>query len=342
MNIEQLDYDLPPELIAQQPAEPRDHSRLLVLDRHSGTFAHHIFADLPTLLRPPDCLVINDTRVLPARLVGRRAATGGHWEGLFLRETASGLWEVMCRTRGRLRPGESIFVNGSESKLVLRDRTGEGHWLVQPEPAQSPAEFLSRHGHVPLPPYIGGNREESVDGQRYQTVFAERAGAVAAPTAGLHFSPSLMAVIQSHGIEFVRLTLHVGPGTFQPIRDSIESHVMHAEWCELTGEAARQIRRCRAGGGRVVAVGTTCVRVLETAAQGGELEPWCGETSLFILPPYRFRASDALITNFHLPRTTLLALVYAFAGQELCRAAYAEAIRLRYRFYSFGDAMLIV
>ena len=248
----------------------------------------------------------------------------------------------MCRTRGRLRPGESIQVNGSETRLVLCDRTCEGHWLVRPEPTQSPAEFLSRHGHVPLPSYIRGRRDESADREGYQTVFAQRAGAVAAPTAGLHFTPSLLARLQSCGIDLVRLTLHVGPGTFQPIRDSIESHVMHAEWGELTAEAAQQIRRCRAAGGRVVAVGTTSVRVLETAALNQDLQPWSGETALFIRPPYRFGATAAMITNFHLPRTTLLALVYAFAGERLCRAAYAEAIRLRYRFYSFGDAMLIV
>jgi S-adenosylmethionine:tRNA ribosyltransferase-isomerase len=342
MRIEHLDYDLPAELIAQHPVDPRDHARLMVVDRRSGLVAHHRFGDLPSLLRAPDCLVINDTRVLPARLVGRRATTGGRWEGLFLRALPSGLWEMMCHARGRIQPGEFILINGDETRLILRDRTPHGHWLVQPEPSQPATGFLKRHGHVPLPPYIRGGQDESADRERYQTVYAERAGAVAAPTAGLHFTPNLLDDLEGFGVGLVRLTLHAGPGTFQPIRESIESHVMHSEWGELTPAAATSIRRCRASGGRVVAVGTTSVRVLETAAQGGEVQPWSGETAIFIRPPYRFRAVDALITNFHLPRTTLLALVYAFAGEQLCRTAYAEAIRQRYRFFSYGDAMLIV
>jgi S-adenosylmethionine:tRNA ribosyltransferase-isomerase len=342
MRIEQLDYELPPELIAQQPVEPRDQARLLVLDRATGTIRHHRFTDLAQILAPADCLVLNDTRVVPARLVGRRAATGGRWEGLFLRELDSGLWEMMCQTRGRPQPGESIEVNGAGSRLILRDRTSDGHWLVEPQPRQSALEFLARQGHVPLPPYIRGGEDEPGDRERYQTVFAERPGAVAAPTAGLHFTRELLGAVEQRGLEVVRLTLHVGLGTFQPIRESVESHAMHAERGELRDDAANRIVRRRAAGGRVVAVGTTCVRVLETAARGSELRAWSGETSIFICPPYPFRAVDAMITNFHLPRTTLLALVYAFAGEEQTRAAYAVAIRERYRFYSFGDAMLIL
>ena len=342
MRIEQLDYELPPELIAQRPVEPRDQSRLLVVDRATGKIGHRRFFELPELLSPTDCLVLNDARVVQARLVGRRASTGGRWEGLFLRELASDLWIMMCQTRGRPQVGEVFEIDGEKSRLVLRGRTNDGHWLVESNPREPAMQFLHRHGHVPLPPYIRGGEDEPTDSDRYQTVFSERSGAVAAPTAGLHFTPELLAALERRGLDLVRLTLHVGLGTFQPIRESIESHVMHAEWGELTAEAVDRIGQRRAFGGRVVAVGTTCVRVLETAAASGELQPWSGETSIFICPPYLFRAANAMITNFHLPRTTLLALVFAVAGEDLARAAYAEAIRERYRFYSYGDAMLIL
>lgn len=342
MRVEQLDYDLPPQLIAQQPVEPRDRSRLMVGERSSGAIAHRCFADLPELLRRGDCLVLNDTRVLPARLVGDRVATGGRWEGLFLRECPSGLWEMLCQTRGNPQPGESFAVNGGSARLILRERVADGRWRVQPHPLQPAAEFLERHGHVPLPPYIRSGTDEPADREHYQTVFATRPGAVAAPTAGLHFTHDLLTRLEAAGIAIVRLTLHVGLGTFQPIRGSLDSHRLQAESGELSDAAVERIRRCRETGGRVLAVGTTCVRVLETAATSGELGAWCGETSLFIRPPYRFRAVDAIITNFHLPRTTLLALVFAFAGEPLVRTAYDEAIRQQYRFYSYGDAMLIL
>jgi len=342
MRIEQLEYELPPELIAQRPVEPRDQSRLLVLDRATGKISHHRFANLSNLLDPNDCLVLNDTRVVPARLVGKRVATGGHWEGLFLRELANGLWELMCQTRGRAEPGEAFEIIGETTRLILRNRTMAGNWIVEPKPSWSVLEFLNRHGHVPLPPYIRGGEDEPADRERYQTVFADRPGAVAAPTAGLHFTPELLARLNQRRIGIERLTLHVGPGTFLPIRESVETHVMHAEWGELRPDAVKHICRLRIAGGRVVAVGTTSVRVLETASQTGELKSWSGNTSIFIRPPFDFRAVDALITNFHLPRSTLLALVFAFAGEELTRAAYAAAIRERYRVYSFGDAMLIL
>jgi S-adenosylmethionine:tRNA ribosyltransferase-isomerase len=342
MRMEQLDYDLPQELIAQRPIEPRDRARLLVLHRTSGAIEHHTFAELPELILPGDCLVLNDTRVLAARLLGRREATGGRWEGLFLRELGTGQWELLCQTGGHPRPGEYFAVNGDKARLVLCERRGDGHWLVEPEPRQPVAEFLARYGHVPLPPYVRGGKDEPSDHACYQTVYADRPGAIAAPTAGLHFTDCVIDRIRARGISVVRLTLHVGLGTFLQIRESIESHAMHTEWGELTAAAVERIDQCRANGGRVVAVGTTCVRVLETAARTGELVPWCGETSIFIFPPYRFHCVDALITNFHLPRTTLLALVCAFAGTELTRTAYREAIRQRYRFYSFGDAMLIL
>jgi S-adenosylmethionine:tRNA ribosyltransferase-isomerase len=296
---------------------------------------------LPDLLEPPDCVVLNDSRVLPARLIGHRMQTGGRWEGLFLRTLMNGQWELLCETRGNPRAGESFSIDGHDLTLVLRDRSG-GIWRMEPQPHVPASDFLLAHGHVPLPPYIRGAADEPADRERYQTVYAAHLGAVAAPTAGLHFTTRLLNTLAGRGITIVRLTLHVGIGTFLPVRDSIESHKMHEEWGELRRDVVDAITRCRAAGGRVVAVGTTSVRVLETAVQSGTLEPWCGETSLFIRAPYRFRAVDALITNFHLPRTTLLALVQAFAGRELTRAAYAEAIRERYRFYSFGDAMLIV
>ncbi len=343
MRVEQLDYDLPPEFIAQQPVEPRDASRLLVVDRATGTIAHRRFHELPELLSPRDCIVLNDTRVVPARLLGRRAATGGRWEGLFLREAPGGLWELMCQTRGSPRPGETVEINGDYARIVLHEKTNDGHWLVRPEsPNTGAAAFLERYGHIPLPPYVRGGQDAPDDRERYQTVFAARPGAVAAPTAGLHFTPKLLAAVEQAGIEIVRLTLHVGLGTFQPIRESTDLHVMHAEHGELSATAASLIQSRHAAGGRVVAVGTTCVRVLETAAAGGELRAWSGETRIFIVPGFSFRAVDALVTNFHLPRSTLLALVYAFAGEDLCRAAYAAAIADRYRFYSYGDAMLIL
>jgi S-adenosylmethionine:tRNA ribosyltransferase-isomerase len=342
LRIEQLDYELPAELIAQQPVEPRDQSRLMVVDRKTGSIAHRRFAELPELLDPRDCLVLNDTRVLPARLVGRRAATGGRWEGLFLRELESGLWELMCQTGGRPRSGEMIQLDSGDGRLVLCDRTPEGHWRVRPDPPQPALEFLAGHGHVPLPPYIRRQGEEASDRDRYQTVYARRPGAVAAPTAGLHFTPQLMEHLTGRGVEIVWLTLHVGPGTFLPIRESVDEHVMQPERGELSSEAVERIWQRRQAGGRVVAVGSTSMRVLETAACAGELRPWRGETALFIRPGHAFQVVDALITNFHLPRTTLLALVYAFAGEQLCRRAYALALQERYRFYSFGDAMLIL
>jgi S-adenosylmethionine:tRNA ribosyltransferase-isomerase len=341
MRIDQLDYELPPELIAQQPAEPRDQSRLMVVDRTRGTIEHRRFADLAAIVRPGDCIVMNDTRVLPARLVGRRMATGGRWEGLFLGEAADGTWEMLCQTGGRPGPGEAFGLDRGAARLVLQERLPDGHWLMRPEPNLPPAEFLDHFGCVPLPPYIRGGEEGPGDRERYQTVFAARPGAVAAPTAGLHFTTELLDRLRERGVELVRLTLHVGLGTFLPVRESLNTHVMHAERGELAAAAAETIRRVRAADGRCVAVGTTCVRVLETAASRGELAAWSGETSLFIREPYRFRVVDALITNFHLPRTTLLALVHAFAGEPLCRAAYEAAVRERYRFYSFGDAMLI-
>jgi S-adenosylmethionine:tRNA ribosyltransferase-isomerase len=342
MRIEQLDYELPPELIAQRPVEPRDRSRLLVLRRITGTIHHHQFEELPDLLEPADCLVLNDTRVIAARLLGRRESTGGRWEGLFLHELPSGQWELMCQTGGKPQIGETFVLDDGQARLILRDRRADGRWLVEPDPPAPPDQYLARHGHVPLPPYVRGGVDEPEDRERYQTVYADRPGAIAAPTAGLHFTDSLLRRVAARGLTVVRLTLHVGLGTFAPIRHSIETHEMHSEWGELTSAAVQDIQRCRSRGGRIVAVGTTCVRTLETAARDGDLIPWSGNTSIFIYPPYQFQCVNALVTNLHLPRSTLLALVFAFAGEPLARAAYQEAVRERYRFYSFGDAMLVL
>jgi S-adenosylmethionine:tRNA ribosyltransferase-isomerase len=337
-----FDYELPPHLIAQQPAAQRDQARLLVVERRSQTRAHHLFADLPELLSPGDLLVLNDTRVIPARLLGRRARTGGKWEGLFVGER-DGCWQLLTQTRGRLTTGEIIVVEPGPLKLTLVRRLENGQWLAQPGEAGTSVELLARHGNVPLPPYIRKGRALAADQDRYQTVYARRPGAVAAPTAGLHFMPAVFHQLQERRIECCFVTLHVGLGTFQPIQaEDFRQHEMHCEWGDLSAEAAEAIRRCKKQGGRVVAVGTTSVRVLETVAATGDVRPWSGDTNLYIYPPYEFRVVDALVTNFHLPRTSLLLLVSAFAGSDLLRQAYEAAIAREYRFYSYGDAMMIL
>jgi S-adenosylmethionine:tRNA ribosyltransferase-isomerase len=341
MSADLFDYDLPPHLIAQEPAADRDASRLLVVDRVTQSLAHHHFRDLPDLLSPGDLLVPNDTRVLPARLVGRRERTGGKWEGLFLRQTSDGLWELLAQTRGHPAVGEVIAIDPGPLRLTLRGRAG-GHWLAEPSPAGSPAELLAMSGQVPLPPYIRKGRAGAADRERYQTVYARADGSVAAPTAGLHFTPGVFDHLRARGIEWASVTLHVGLGTFEPIKTADPTrHQMHAEWGEVPDSTVEAVRACRARGGRVIAVGTTATRALESAARAGELRPWRGETDIYIYPPYQFRAIDGLITNFHLPRTTLLLLVAAFAGAELVKRAYDEAVREEYRFYSYGDAMLL-
>jgi S-adenosylmethionine:tRNA ribosyltransferase-isomerase len=337
-----LDYELPENLIAQQPAANRDESRLLMLDRKSGLLDHRQFRELPDLLRAGDLVVLNDTLVLPARLVGKRDRTGGGWQGLFVGEKPGGLWELICQTRRTPRPGEFIQVDPGPLRLELVKWLDDGKWLVRPDRPGTPAELLAIHGRMPLPHYIRKGRAELEDAHRYQTVFARQPGAVAAPTAGLHFTPELLERLRQREIGCTYLTLHVGIGTFQPIRSAdFRQHVMHREWGELPASTAQAIVDCRARGGRVVAVGTTSVRVLETVAASGPIRAWSGESTLFIYPPYEFRAVDALITNFHLPHSTLLLLVAAFAGDERLRDAYCTAIERGYRFYSYGDAMLI-
>ncbi len=307
---------------------------------------HTLFRDLPDLLAPGDLLVLNDTRVLPARLVGRRAATGGRWEGLFLSERPGGAWELLCRTRGRLRPGDVILVGqgSDELRLTYLERTpGEGTSLFRPEPAGPPPELLARFGRVPLPPYIRRGRADDADRERYQTVYARPPGSVAAPTAGLHFTPEVFERLTRKDIDGAFVTLHVGIGTFRPIQvEDVTRHQVHPEWCEVPAAAVEAVAKCKGRGGRVIAVGTTTTRTLETAAAGGVLRPWRGESTLTIRPPFAFGVLDGLITNFHLPRSSLLLLVAAFTGLESMRAAYRAAVERRYRFYSYGDAMLIV
>jgi len=343
----QYDYELPLELIAQHPLSVRSDARLMVVDRGTASWDHRYVRDLPDVLGPGDCLVLNDTRVVPARLVGRRSDTGGHWEGLFLEGDENGFWRVLGKTRGKLDPGQRIrLLNAAGHEdivLELAARRPDGTSIVRPETGERVLDLLERVGRVPLPPYIRKGEMVPADREHYQTVYAKKPGAVAAPTAGLHFTGQLLERLEGLGVHLVRLTLHVGPGTFRPIRaESLAEHVVDPEWGSISREAVEQIGRARAGGGRVVAVGTTSVRLLETAAAEGELAPFSGRTSLFIRPPYRFRVVDALLTNFHLPRTTLLVLIRTFGGDELMRRAYEEAVREQYRFYSYGDAMLIL
>jgi S-adenosylmethionine:tRNA ribosyltransferase-isomerase len=342
------DYELPPELIAQQALADRAAARLLVVHRATGTLEHRQIRDLPELLAPGDLVVVNDTRVVPARLIGRRAATGGAWEGLFLRvDETTGLWQILAHTRGRPAIGESVALvdrTGAEGvTLELVGRGLGGTWLVRPSVAGPAEEVLARVGRVPLPGYIRGGDEQHGDLERYQTVFARAAGSAAAPTAGLHFTPDLLAALAARGIGRADVTLHVGIDTFRPITaERLDDHPMHNEWCACPEPTAAAIRMTKARCGRVVAVGTTAMRTLETAARSGAVSAWSGPTDLFIRPGFSFHAVDCLLTNFHLPRTTLLVLVSTFASRELIQAAYAEAIRERYRFLSYGDAMLIV
>ena len=345
--LHRYDYELPRDLIAQFQAPHRADARLLVVDRAANSLAHAHVRDLPELLRRGDCLVLNDTRVVPARLLGHRTTTGGRWEGLFLESTQEGLWLVLCKCRGKIQPGETITLVNAQGLDDIRILMGVnqlgGVWVVRPESKEDTFALLDRVGRVPLPPYIRAGEMVDTDRQNYQTVYASKPGAVAAPTAGLHFTESLLRGLEQMGVSLCYLTLHVGPGTFRPINaESLDEHRMHAEWGQLGQETVERIVGCRQRGGRVVAVGTTSVRLLETAARDGALKPFAGKTELFIRPPFAFRAVDALLTNFHLPRTTLLVLVRTFGGNELIGRAYEEAIREEYRFYSYGDAMLIL
>jgi len=336
-------YDLPPELIAQAPLPERSASRLLVVPPGDEGFQDRAFRDLPSLLRSGDLVVFNDTRVIPARLFGQKA-TGGRVEILIERLLGGFDARVQLGVSKSPKPGARIALDAGGEVEVL-GREGE-FYLVRFHVTESLEQFLLHAGRLPLPPYI--QREPGADDdERYQTVFAREVGAVAAPTAGLHFDDALLDALRAKGVEFGHVTLHVGAGTFQPVRvDDLAQHVMHSEWLNVGAGLIEQIRRTRAAGGRVIAVGTTVVRALESAFRRdesgeGELQPFAGETRLFILPGYRIRSVDALITNFHLPESTLLMLVSAFSGKERMFAAYEHAIRERYRFFSYGDAMLL-
>lgn len=348
MNTADFEYPLPDELIAQYPVEPRDAARLMVVHRRTGDIEHRTFREIVEYLAPGDGLVVNRTRVMPARLKGVRAETGGKVEVLLVREVEPGLWEGLLRAGSRLVPGTKLVLgDGVLSAEVAAGPEADRRYLRFPEHLDV-RRIVERVGHVPLPPYI---RREPVESDRtqYQTVYADAPGAVAAPTAGLHFTEPLLEQVRARGVRIIPILLHVGPGTFRPVKaDRVEDHAMEAEFYRVEADAARQIVETRSTG-RVVAVGTTVVRALETIAAGQADDEddlagrtYEGWTTRFIHPPYRFRLIDALVTNFHLPRSTLLMLVCAFTGRELTLRAYEEAVHERYRFYSYGDAMVIV
>jgi len=335
-------YDLPPELIAQRPAARRDESRLLVLDRAKDDLAHRHFYDIGDYLRPGDCLVLNNSRVLPARLLGTRAG-GGFAELLLLEESTEQegtVWECLCRPGRKLPPGSVVTFGDGRLEAKILEKLTDGRRRVRFQYEGIFLEVLEALGTMPLPPYI---TEKLTDPERYQTVYAKINGSAAAPTAGLHFTPGRLDALSQKGVCFAELTLHVGLGTFRPVKAGrVEEHTMHAERYGVSPEAAETVNRARRAGGRIIAVGTTSVRTLETMARDGVLRPGDGSTDIFIVPGYRFQITDGLITNFHLPESTLMMLVSAFAGRERVLAAYAEAVRERYRFFSFGDAMLMV
>ncbi len=349
--LSHYDYALPDELIAQSPLQNRVDARMLVVDRKAGTLSHRHVRNLPEYLDPKDCVVVNDTKVLPARLLGTRQKTGGRWEGLFLAFVPSGgpngLWRIIGKTRGRILPGEIVELRTPSGRgglaLEFGSQLDDKSWIVKPLTEEDDLAALNRVGWIPIPPYIRGGRMIPEDVQNYQTVYAAKPGAVAAPTAGLHFTPQLVEAVRKLGVAVVPVTLHVGIGTFRPIMvENLEEHQMHNERYAVTDKVVTEIIERRENGGRIVAVGTTSVRVLESASGEGGLKPFEGETSLFIRPPYQFKSVDMLLTNFHQPKSTLLILVRTFGGDELLQEAYREAIRKKYRFFSYGDAMLIV
>lgn len=340
MKVSDFDYNLPKELIAQKAIEPRDASRLLILERKTKKITHRHFRDIVDYLYPGDVLVLNQTKVIPARLLGHKVPTGGRVEILLLKPVKENTWEALVRPGKRVHAGDVIDIANGGLRAQVIDYT-EGGRLLQFQSAQNFDVLLQKLGQIPLPPYI---KEKIEDPSRYQTVYASASGSVAAPTAGLHFTEELLEEIRKKGVRVTSLILHVGVGTFRPVKaEKVEEHHMHKEYYEVSQAAAQIINETRQKGGRVVAVGTTVVRTLESVAdENGIIYPGQGETELFIYPGYKFKVIEALLTNFHLPRSTLLMLVSAFTGIENIKAAYEEAIRQRYRFYSFGDAMFII
>ncbi len=333
-------YDLPPELIAQTPLEKRDESRLLCLDKATGEWSHHHFYELPDFLRPGDCLILNNSRVLPARLLGRRLPGGGACEVLLLQDKGDKVWECLVRPGKHLREGARVSFGDGELTAEIAEVLPDGNRLVRFDYEGIFLEVLERLGKMPLPPYI---KEELQDQERYQTVYSKVNGSAAAPTAGLHFTPELLERIAAKGVGVGYVTLHVGLGTFRPVKeDEIEQHDMHSEYCTIPQETADLINRTKANGGRVICVGTTSCRTIESwAGEDGTMTATGGWTNIYIYPGYRFKVMDALVTNFHLPESTLIMLVSALAGREHVLAAYEETVRERYRFFSFGDAMFI-
>ena len=339
MKTSDFDFQLPEELIAQTPLERRHASRLMTLDRATGQTGHHHFYDLPNFLRPGDCLVMNDSRVLPARLIGHRP-TGGACEVLLLTDRGEGRWECLVRPGRKLRPGAQVSFGDGQLTATVAEELEDGKRLVQFHYQGIFLEILEQLGKMPLPPYI---KAELRDNERYQTVYSRVMGSAAAPTAGLHFTPELLQQIREMGVRECWVTLHVGLGTFRPVKaEDIADHEMHSEYCEISQETADVINDTRRRGGRVICVGTTSCRTIESfAAQDGTMSARSGWTNIFIYPGYQFKVMDALVTNFHLPQSTLIMLVSALAGREHVLAAYEEAVRERYRFFSFGDAMFI-
>lgn len=356
--ISSWNYDLPESLIASRPAAQRDASRLMVVRRDSGQIEHCSIADLPHLLQPNDRLVLNNTKVMPARLFGFRTQTLGRWEGLFLQHHSENQWQITGQTRGKLQAGESItLIPASESdkdldqidrslcsqQLQLVEKLPDGTWLVKLQPEGLTSEVLDEYGTLPLPPYIGRKVADESDKDRYQTVYAKTAGAIAAPTAGLHFTDELLDECSTKGIHTTSVTLHVGIGTFRPVNaNQLSDHRMHSEWCEVTESAFTEIQTAKQASGNIVCIGTTSVRTLEAAANETTSQHWSGSTDLFIRPGFEFQLVDQLLTNFHLPGSTLVVLVASLAGYELTMEAYRKAVEEKYRFYSYGDAMLIL
>ena len=341
MKTSDFNYELPPELIAQTPIPQRDASRLLVLDKNTGAWQHRHFYDLPEYLRPGDCLILNNSRVLPARLLGHRLPGGGACEVLLLIDRGNKTWECLVRPGKRMRTGAKLSFGDGELMAEVVEELPGGNRLVRFDYEGIFLEVLERLGKMPLPPYI---YEKLEDKTRYQTVYAKEQGSAAAPTAGLHFTPELLEKIRAMGVKIVPILLHVGLGTFRPVKvEDVEKHTMHSEYYSVSPEAAKAINETRANGGRVIAVGTTSVRTLESASRDdGMLEAKSGDTSIFIYPGYRFKCVDCLITNFHLPESTLIMLVSALIGREETLGLYKKAVEEKYRVFSFGDAMLVV
>lgn len=333
-------FDLPKELIAQDPLEDRSSSRLLMLDKKTGRVEHHIFREIVDYLNPGDCLVLNNTKVIPARLLGEREGTGGHVEVLLLKRREGDIWETLVKPGKKCRPGNRLVFGGGLLKAEILETVEEGNRLIHFEYEGIFEEVLDKLGEMPLPPYI---THKLKDKNRYQTVYAKYEGSAAAPTAGLHFTRELLEQIEEKGVRIAYVTLHVGLGTFRPVKEeNVLEHHMHSEYYQITEKAADIINRTKEEGGRVICVGTTSCRTIESASDdSGKVHAGCDNTEIFIYPGYRFKVLDALITNFHLPESTLVMLVSALAGRENVLAAYREAIRERYRFFSFGDAMFI-